>query len=1331
MIRAGRRTLLRRSLAGLLFLLVAALAGWHVLRSAWLERRIRARLIAEIERASGGQAAMARFRFDPRSLQVVIDGFRLRGTEPPEAPPLFETPRLRLALRILSFWKRDIDLAELDIAHPRIHLLVRADGSTNLPQPRIPRRTDRDTVETLLRLKIGWFALRDGELLFDDRKIPLRAEARGLDVALAYDWAGPRYLGRVETRPLRLELPGLEALELDTNLTLALERNRLRIDDAVIRQPGLDGRARLVIEDFRDVRVQVGFEADAGLKEAARWLRWPWLRDGRARIQGSAAFGGPAGMLLEAKTSVRQGRVQTPAVRAGDAALEAQVRWTSEQLAVPAFDLQVLGARFAGSAVIEDGKRYQVEGQLASLALQPALDALPVLPKEIADLARKWDTRAAGPVRLAGRFDAGLPRVEADLTLTPGDAGAPLEGSAEVVFDRALNLRRVDLRTGTTRLALRGEPGEKLDVQVRTADLRDLAPVFDASAYPLRFDHGGELSFSGTVTGELENPEIAGQVQGAGLVYQDRPVGGFQGLAALSRERIQVNRLVWEYSGAQVELAGSLGLTDWKATSASPVAGSFRLRDVDAARLAGLAGVRDVTVSGLITASGAFGGTVAAPRVDGGVQVRKGELHGEPFDRIEAELASVDNRLLLRRAAATLPAGRIVASGSYSYAEQDARQGIFRFEITSTGLALDKIRLAAKRLPGATAELRAHLFGALDIRPDGVRLQDLRGHVAAADVHYEDKPVGTVIAAVASRPDRVNVRLDAKLLGSRLTGLGGVAFADGFPGDLRLRVAVPSIGALRAWFQEKPGTGTLEFDGIAEAALEMAGPVFRPEAWIGRLTVPELRIFPLYQTRTGPPPERMVVRNDGVIEATLDRGVARLLRAKLVGAATNLEASGSAQLTGRQALNLRLTGGLDLRLIDEFSPDLTAEGQVAVNADVRGVLSRPAIAGRLELKNAALGLEESPAGLSAVQAQILFTEREAKIQSLTAEAGGGKIEGSGFVEFLDGDYAFRLEAKARQVRIRYPEGVSTTSDAGFVWSGTLKNSLLTGRVTIQRASFNPRTDLSSILTKSAEPVRTPSARTGIAGGIQFDVLVDSGPNLTVESALTQDMQAEASLRLRGNAFNPVLLGRISITQGEVMFFGTRYNINQGTVNFLNPLKLEPILNLDLETRVRGIDVILTFTGPINKLNITHRADPPLQFSEVIALLATGRAPTTDPALAIRQAQQSRDMAQLGPSALVGQAIAAPVSNRLQRFFGVSRLKIDPNLTGVDNRPQARVTIEQQITRDITFTYITDVQRTNQQIVRMEWAVNRNYSVLVVREDNGILGMDLLYRKGFR
>jgi translocation and assembly module TamB len=151
---------------------------------------------------------------------------------------------------------------------------------------------------------------------------------------------------------------------------------------------------------------------------------------------------------------------------------------------------------------------------------------------------------------------------------------------------------------------------------------------------------------------------------------------------------------------------------------------------------------------------------------------------------------------------------------------------------------------------------------------------------------------------------------------------------------------------------------------------------------------------------------------------------------------------------------------------------------------------------------------------------------------------------------------------------------------------------------------------------------------------------------------------------------------------------------------------------------------------MNKLNVTYRSDPPLQFSDIVALLATGRAPASDVSLTARQSASAQGWQQLGASALVGQALANPVSGRLQRFFGVSRIKIDPQLTGIEN-PQARLTLEQQVTPDITFTYITNVTRSNPQVVRIEWSLNRTWSVVAVRDESGIFGVDIYYKKRLR
>jgi translocation and assembly module TamB len=131
--------------------------------------------------------------------------------------------------------------------------------------------------------------------------------------------------------------------------------------------------------------------------------------------------------------------------------------------------------------------------------------------------------------------------------------------------------------------------------------------------------------------------------------------------------------------------------------------------------------------------------------------------------------------------------------------------------------------------------------------------------------------------------------------------------------------------------------------------------------------------------------------------------------------------------------------------------------------------------------------------------------------------------------------------------------------------------------------------------------------------------------------------------------------------GTLQFFGTEYTVNQGTINFYNPIKVEPILNIDLETKARGIDITLSVSGPLNKLTLTPRSDPPLQFQRDRGPARQGRTPTSDPSLMRQQTEAPQTFQQAGASALLGSAIANPVAGRLQRFFGVSEATHRPVL----------------------------------------------------------------------
>src|SRR5207245_7032047 len=98
------------------------------------------------------------------------------------------------------------------------------------------------------------------------------------------------------------------------------------------------------------------------------------------------------------------------------------------------------------------------------------------------------------------------------------------------------------------------------------------------------------------------------------------------------------------------------------------------------------------------------------------------------------------------------------------------------------------------------------------------------------------------------------------------------------------------------------------------------------------------------------------------------------------------------------------------------------------------------------------------------------------------------------------------------------------------------------------------------------------------------------------------------------------------------------------------------------------------------------------------------------------------------NAVLGQALDAAVSSRVQKLFGVSRIKIDPQVGGPENNPNARLTIEQAVNNNITLTYITNLSQSAQEIIQAEFSFNRNTSLVVVRDQNGVLGFDVRIRQ---
>jgi translocation and assembly module TamB len=465
--------------------------------------------------------------------------------------------------------------------------------------------------------------------------------------------------------------------------------------------------------------------------------------------------------------------------------------------------------------------------------------------------------------------------------------------------------------------------------------------------------------------------------------------------------------------------------------------------------------------------------------------------------------------------------------------------------------------------------------------------------------------------------------------------------------------------------------------------------------------------------------ERVPIASDGPLELRLANEVVSVQRAVLVSEDSRLALVGSVSLRDNRRLDLRADGSVNLKLVHTLDPDVTSYGAVTLGITITGDTAKPLINGRIEIVHAGLSMIDLPAGLGDINGSFVFNQDRLEVEHLTAHSGGGLLTFGGFVTYGQA-IGFDLTATGNEIRFRYA-GISVTSDQSLHLVGALQNSTLSGDVTVTRFAQIPSTDLKFALAQ-ASPAAVPNPKSPL-NGLHLDVRILSAPELTVQTTLAK-LSGGVDLRLRGTAARPVLLGRINVAEGDIKIGGTKYHLERGDVTFTDPIRIDPVLDLEATTRVRDYDITIGLHGTLERLSTTYRSDPPLSSEDIVGLLAFGRTQYDTTAAATPQF----GFAESASNAVLGEAINQSVTNRMQRLFGVSSIRINPSVGGPDNNPNARLTVEQQVSNNVTLTYITNLTRSAQQVIQFEYNINSEYTLQAVRDENGVVSFDILVRK---
>jgi translocation and assembly module TamB len=906
------------------------------------------------------------------------------------------------------------------------------------------------------------------------------------------------------------------------------------------------------------------------------------------------------------------------------------------------------------------------------------------------------------------------------------------------VYSGSMDIAQLNLATPHSEANASGLLGSRtanLKLALTTTNLNEFQPLLSAmgqSSLPVELN--GRASFNGTMSGNLEHPDIAGRLLATDFSYVYTPaqpvapetkpraisevrsllhlgqaapepkpqpqarhihIDSFAADVQYGRTLIALRNGVIEQGNAHLNVDGSANLEDGSFTRNSPFTVHASIHNASVADLQQTIGT-NYPLSGTVNINLQASGTQADPHGQGQLSVTGGEAYGHAIKTLTANLVMANREAQVENIRIEALGGSVTGTAAYNINSRQIR----------TDLRGEKFDLAQIR-ELQSVPVQEHGIASFTLKTSGPLDQPvIDAHLEIENLSLNDEFTGGgLVLDAVSHGDKLQLAGRSHFPQASVTLDGTVDETGNLQSDLQLQFTHVDIDPLLMAELKTRITGHSSLNGHAS----LSGPLRQPRNLKGSMVIDAFTVEL----------DKIPIHSDGPIELALDDQVVSVKRLTMTAEDTHLSLGGTLDLKGERPLDLFAKGHLNMALFHALDDEITSYGSTDADVTIRGTLNKPDMKGRVVIAHAGFSVIDLPAALGEMNGTLVFNQNRLEVEHLAGRVGGGQVNFSGYITYGN-TIGFDLKSNGTDIRFRYG-GVSVTADQNLHLSGTLKNSTLAGEITITRFAQIPSMDFTPAFV--SQPVEVPNPNSPL-NNLRLDVHIVSAPELTFQTSLAK-LSGDADLRLRGTGIRPVLLGRINIDEGDIKLNGTKYHLDRGDVTFANPIRIDPILDMEATTRVRDFDITIGLHGTLEKLTTTYRSDPPLSSDDIIALLAFGRTQEESYAAG---GTSTTNLGEGAGSLVLGQFINQAVSNRVSRLFGVSSIRINPSVGGPDNNPSARLTVEQQVSSNVTLTYITNLTQSAQQVIQFEYNINSEYTVEGIRDENGVVSFDLLIRK---
>lgn len=1319
----------KKSLTALMLVILLVLSVHFFLRSDFFSDRLTRLTASKIEQLTGEQVTLTRARLSLASGTVILDGVVIPATEPGRRP--ITVKEIHVTVSPWSLLTQVTFIKKIRLIGPEISLRM-GDGPLLPFHLNLPKASSDSTAEQPKKLNV---VIRE----IDIQNGLLSIQGSSGEAFLTLNKLGGTIVPSLLMENIKAVLSAkkIEVVEKDFHRTFdsmsaqftfdsrSVEIRKLEVSDAVSRYT-ITG----TVEDPSRPRLALSIDAQFPLQEFNSVWPGRFPMSGRARFTGEITGEGSdptvRGNISVADWTVASkpvGRMKTlfqyrdrsisfselsAAVSGGQ--LSGDVRMSfpkppASRGAVP-FGLSVQFTDLDPSAVLPifgiDGypPRQQLEG---ALEIEGRIQGMRIDPADLTGNGRLHLVNKAVPPSVPSSGD--VPAEPERLPIRV--LGRLQEASTHFELDHGtVSLDNTSARTAQSSVTVEGQilwnGPLSLDLTLESSQISEIA------AFTPLHSMDGKFRATGNLTGPWSDPVFQGTARAQDLRLRDRPFEIAESDLRYQNRSIRFKQAVFRQKGALYRISGSVtfepSADGGRTVPFFDVAAKIRQgspKDIIAIF------TKELPITAPATGDLTAKGIPKRFRLITRLQTGPGSIYGQSVDEGTVALVVTEDRVVFQEVRAkrgeTIVSGKglIHFKGDYEFSAETMQARLEDFE----------------PLGQYSSDLKGPLTGRISGR-GSFRDPQLEARISLLNIAYRDQALGPGTILLHFK----NHRITADLRMTRgISGAGEIALEAGHPyrvdltlTDLDLKPwvgsAVPNLTAVTRFTTSGTLTAKGRLDSPAGAEKDISED---SEATI-RLTALQFEV------------SDYLVTNDGDIRLELRKGRVLIQALRFKGPGTTLTASGDLILL--KSYNFFISGEADLDLFRIFTKEITyGKGRAYLALQVTDRWEDPKIRGGLIIHDGVIKSALLDQTLTITSVGFSFNERQVLLESLDAELGGGRIQASGRIDmdrFIPASFGLDLEITGG--RISPVSGLTALFDASLFFQGNTKARSLTGEIEIRRATYERRLDWQAWVVEFLKPARKEESRPlPWLHDTALNIQIRGKENIWINNNLAK-IPLEIDLVLKGTVDRPVILGRVEAKSGSFTFRRNDFRLVSGTLDFINPEKIRPIIDVRATTTISTYYIDLNMVGPIDKFDLVLSSNPPLKDENEILCLLTFRKPCKEVETA------SKEIGAAEASALVTTEIQSVITDKVEAITGIDRIQVDPYYYSTKAGSGPLITVSKRLFEDKLYvTYATTMDPSQEQIIQMEYTISKNVSLIGQRDELGRAGADLKFHFEFR